>query len=172
MTVLTGFPPIVEEGCRVLILGSMPSAESLRQQQYYAHPRNAFWPIMEKLFSIPRESEYVTRTRLLGKKGVAVWDVLQSCVRPGSLDSAIEAGSEILNDFSSLHARYPGIRTVFFNGGAAQKIYRRYVPGRQTLPELEYHLLPSTSPAYAAMSFEKKLQRWQSIIDALARMHD
>ena len=170
MTVLTGFPPVIERGCRVLILGSMPSAESLRQQQYYAHPRNAFWPVMEKLFAIPRQDEYASRTRLLSQKGVALWDVLHSCVRPGSLDSAIRTGSEVLNDFSGLHARYPGIGAVFFNGGAAQKIYRRYVLDRQALPELEYHLLPSTSPAFAAMSFENKLLRWQSVVDALGRL--
>ena len=167
MSELTGFPPVIDSGCRVLILGSMPSAESLRQHEYYAHPRNAFWSIIEKLFAIPRHYQYSERTRLLAENRVAVWDVLQSCIRQGSLDSAIEKGSESFNDFSRFFRQFPEIRAVFFNGGAAERLYKRYVLDQQLLPALTYHRLPSTSPAFAAMNFEEKLQEWQVLLDEL-----
>jgi len=164
---LNAFAPVISKSCRVLILGSMPSVESLNQHQYYAHPRNAFWSIIELLFDIPRQLEYSMRCQMLAERGVGVWDVLQSCIRPGSMDSAIEKGSEVINDFESFFRLYPGLKAVFFNGGTAERLYKRYVMGSQVLPELTYHRLPSTSPAFAAMTLDRKVHQWHALLAAL-----
>src|SRR5690606_29512 len=114
-----GFPPLLAPGARVLILGSMPGAASLRAQAYYAHPRNAFWPIMGALYGFEPAAPYDVRCAALTSAGVAVWDVLQACERPGSLDAAIVADSRVANDFSGLFAQQPTIRRILFNGATA-----------------------------------------------------
>lgn len=139
----------------------MPGGESLRQQQYYAHPRNSFWRIMEELLGIPVNLPYEARLAELLKRGVALWDSAHSCVRPGSLDSNIR--DAVANNFESLFAEYIGIRKVFFNGRAAENLFRRHTKG-MALPELEYIPLPSTSPANAGMSYEQKLEAWMLVI--------
>ena len=169
MSLLTGFSPLINKRSRVLILGSMPGVASLNKHQYYGHERNAFWPIMEELFAVGREHDYVTRCEELLQNRVAVWDVLKACQRPGSLDSSIQKGSEQINDFSSLFTNYSRIRAVFFNGGTAERLYHRHAsdcdPVRQTA--IQFYRLPSTSPAYASMSFENKLKQWRRIADFL-----
>jgi hypoxanthine-DNA glycosylase len=169
MTVLTGFPPIIGDGCRVLILGSMPSAASLKKAQYYAHPRNAFWPIIEELFEIKREWSYSERCDRLAGIGVGVWDVLRSCRRPGSMDSAIEKDSEQANDFVSLFSEYRDIRAVFFNGGTAEQLFSRHVYGQEAVSclRLELYRLPSSSPAYASMPMTEKVEQWRKLLDYL-----
>ncbi|MCK5361170.1 MAG: DNA-deoxyinosine glycosylase [Gammaproteobacteria bacterium] len=164
---LSGFEPVVQDNCRVLILGSMPGVASLQKQQYYAHPRNAFWAIISELLSIEDNKTYEQRCCLLKNSGVAVWDVLKACRRPGSLDSNIEPASESANDFERLLIENKSIRAVFFNGAAAERLYRKHVLKlvNSKHPELVYHCLPSSSPAYASMTYEEKLKHWHKIIE-------
>jgi TDG/mug DNA glycosylase family protein len=165
-----GFAPVVAEGARVLILGSMPGQRSLDQQQYYAHARNSFWPIMAELFGFSLEQPYPERLRLLQRQGIALWDTLASCERSGSLDAAIIETSIQANDFVQLFQRYPTLDTVFFNGAKSEQSYRKYVLGMLTgaaQPE-RLHRLPSTSPAYASLSYAQKLQQWRQVQQALA----
>ena len=165
MTTIYSFAPIVPDRARVLILGSMPGQSSLDANQYYAHPRNSFWFILEHLFSRNTNMEYSQRRQMLLDNHIALWDVLQACVRPGSLDSAIDSKSTVANDFADLFSRQPGISHVFFNGARAQQEYERHVLAQ--LPEqfssINYQRLPSTSPAHAAMSRDQKLKEWSVI---------
>jgi hypoxanthine-DNA glycosylase len=153
------FPPISAANARVLVLGTMPGKASLLAQQYYAHPRNGFWPIMGSVLGFDAQAPYTQRTASLRAHGVAVWDVLQSCVRSSSLDSDIEADSIVVNDFSSFLAKHPHIHTVCFNGATAQTLYRRHAAG----PALAMLRLPSTSPAHAAMSLAAKTDAWRQV---------
>jgi double-stranded uracil-DNA glycosylase len=162
------FPPIAAEDARVLVLGSMPGAASLAAGQYYAHSRNLFWPIMGALFDARPELPYVARVERLQAAGVAVWDVLASCVRPGSLDTAIERSSAAPNDFRAFLAAHPGIDRMFFNGTMAEQSFRRLVlPRLPRVPAMQR--LPSTSPAHAARSFEEKLRAWRVVAEWLDR---
>lgn len=168
MMQVQGFPPLVRPGAHTLVLGSMPGRESLAQQKYYAHPRNAFWPIMVKMFRLNGDS-YEERTVALTLRGIAVWDILQACVRPGSLDASIDESSIVANDFAAFFGRYGGIRRVFFNGAKAESMYLRHV-----LPTLgEQHAriarqrLPSTSPAHAAMTLKQKAQAWRIVLEGM-----
>ena len=154
------FPPVVGAHARVLVLGSMPGAASLRAQQYYAHPRNAFWPIMGQLVGFAADAPYPERTAALVAAGYAVWDVLASCRRAGSLDSAVERDSMVANDFGAFFAEHPSIETVFFTGGAAQANYRRLA---FVSPTVRYVRLPSTSPAHA-VPFAVKLAAWRAAL--------
>ncbi|MGZ8135993.1 MAG: DNA-deoxyinosine glycosylase [Methylococcaceae bacterium] len=165
MAAIDGFDPIVSNNAKVLILGSMPGEISLLKQQYYAHPRNAFWPIMAALFGLGVEDCYQRRKEILMANGVAVWDVLQSCNRLGSLDAKIQMESIKINDLVCFFARYGVIRHVFFNGGMAEKVYRKYVLPEVThrFDSLRYHRLPSTSPAYASVNLEQKIEAWKVI---------
>ena len=171
MTTLTGFEPVIKKNCRVLVLGSMPGVASLQKHQYYAHPRNAFWPIMEELFAIEQSRAYEERCAMLTSAGVGVWDVLKSCKRAGSLDSNIETNSEQVNDFDRLVSDYGSIRFVFFNGGTAERLYKKYTISSDLIENrnLHYHRLPSTSPAYASISFQDKLVQWRKVFDSLSR---
>jgi double-stranded uracil-DNA glycosylase len=134
----------------------MPGEASLRAVQYYAHPQNVFWPIMGELFGVGPSLPYQERLALLHSIDVALWDSLRLCVRPGSLDASIT--DEFANDFQGFFDKHPNITHVFFNGGKAERAFRRH-----TLPTLtgDKHIftrLPSTSPAYAAMTLEDKVQ--------------
>jgi len=154
-----GFEPVAAPNARILVLGSMPGVASLRQARYYAHPRNAFWPIAASVFGFDPGLDYAQRLQALQAAGVALWDVLQACERPGSLDAHIRADTLVPNDFAAFLERHPGIVRVCFNGGKAASLYRRHVlPGLAA--GLEYIDLPSTSPAHAAVSFEQKLAAW------------
>ncbi len=159
---LTGFHYIAEQDALILILGSMPGIESLRQQQYYAHPRNLFWDFMGEMFNAGRDIPYPDRLQILKQNHIALWDVAHRCERSGSLDSNIKASSIIPNDFNSFFISHPNIKMVFFNGRKAADIYqKRVIP---TLSErfraIPCHTLPSTSPAHAAMSRKEKLEQW------------
>jgi len=118
-----GLPPIVGPAPTVLILGSMPGVESLRQQQYYAHPRNAFWDLLGELFGARRELPYDGRRQVLTARGIAVWDVARECIRPGSLDSDIRNAQP--NDFARFFHDHPTLRAVFFNGQKAAQMFDR-----------------------------------------------
>ena len=161
--VCRSFPPACAADARVLVLGSMPGEASLAAAQYYAHPRNAFWPIMGALFGAGPELPYRERLQRLESAGVALWDVIAACERAGSLDSAIAAASIEANDFARLFRDCRHIRHVFFNGAAAETAFRRHVRGRIVLPALSFTRLPSTSPAHAARNFEAKLAAWQAV---------
>ncbi|MGB5224457.1 MAG: DNA-deoxyinosine glycosylase [Arenicellales bacterium] len=170
MTQIAGFEPIIKKNCRVLVLGSMPGVASLQQQQYYAHPRNAFWPIMEELLAIDNSEEYAKRCSMLSSEKIALWDVLKSCKRTGSLDSRIETNSEQANDFDRLFTVYDSIRAVFFNGGTAERLYKKHILRSEFMQkkDLLYYRLPSTSPAYASMTFDEKLGQWRRMLDYLS----
>lgn len=171
MTVRTSFASSARADARVLILGSMPGEESLRRQQYYAHPRNAFWDIMAALFGISRATPYRQRLAQLQRRGIALWDVAHSCRRAGSLDSSIDMTSVAANDFAALFRRCPAIRQVFFNGRKAAELFDRLVLAtlvdRADLPP--FTVLPSTSPANAALSADGKLAQWRAVQQALAQ---
>jgi double-stranded uracil-DNA glycosylase len=166
-----GFAPIARHDARVLVLGSLPGQQSLRRRQYYAQPRNAFWPIMGALCGAGPELPYRARARRLAVSGVALWDVCRTAYRAGSLDAAIVPASVVVNDFGAFLARHPQVRLVCFNGRTAAALYRRHVlpglaPRLRALATLE---LPSTSPAHAALSLAAKLERWRVLGAALAR---
>ncbi len=160
------FPPMCRNDARILILGSMPGVASLKHQQYYAHPRNALWPILLRLFDENIGMDYSDRCNVLIEQRIALWDVLRGCQREGSLDSNIKKDSMIINNFTGFFNSHPHINRVFFNGTTAASLFTKYVePG---LPEhfkrLTYTRLPSTSPANAALSFDEKLTYWQCLV--------
>ena len=168
---ISGFPPVVASNAEVLILGSMPGQVSLDATQYYAHPRNAFWPIICQLFDAPQGIEYTERLALIQRNRIALWDVMQNCIREGSLDSSIEQSSIIANDFGAFFADNPSIRYLFFNGAQAETSFKRHVMPTLTVDgfELEMQRLPSTSPAHASISFEQKLAQWQRVRDVIGQ---
>ncbi|MGF1643694.1 MAG: DNA-deoxyinosine glycosylase [Thiotrichales bacterium] len=165
------FPPIASPAATVLLLGSMPGVESLRQNAYYAHPRNAFWPIMSQLLGFDEDAPYAERVAALVGAGIALWDVLRTCERPGSLDARIVDASIVVNNFATFLARHPHIRRVYFNGARAEQEYRKRV--MSGLPEplraLPWQRLPSTSPAMASLSFNQKLAVWRDFAAELKR---
>lgn len=143
----------------------MPGAESLARGRYYAHRHNSFWPIMAALLDFDPAAPYEARVRALRARRVAVWDVLQSCVREGSLDARIEA--EVANDFAAFFGAHPAVTHVFFNGAKAEACFRRHVGPEHGRP-LHYARLPSTSPAHASLSVARKLASWRAILKAEA----
>jgi TDG/mug DNA glycosylase family protein len=163
---LQSLAPVANADARVLILGSMPGAASLAQQRYYAHPRNAFWPIMASLYGFAADLPYAIRLHKLTSQGVALWDVLAHCERQGSLDSAIR--NEQANDFDCFFATHPHIHVIAFNGGKALQSFQKHVEPHLVRPIPRILALPSTSPAYAAMPFSQKLQLWQQITGNLS----
>lgn len=158
---LQSLAPIASIQARVLILGSMPGAESLAKQQYYAHPRNAFWPIMAAMCGFAEDLPYAARLQAIQSSGFALWDVLAYCERQGSLDSAIR--NEQPNDFNAFLRVHSHIQLCTFNGAKALQSFRRLVLPQLTVPPPALLALPSTSPAHAAMSFAQKQQLWQQI---------
>lgn len=158
------FPPSADASARVLILGSMPGEESLRQRQYYAFPRNAFWRIMGELFSFDPGLEYEERLARLRSGRVALWDVLAACRRRGSLDTAITAARP--NDIAGLLRRCPGIAAIGCNGTAAFTLLRRFQPALRERPGLTIVRLPSTSPAAAGIAYAAKRDAFRRFLEA------
>lgn len=159
-----GFAPIARADARVLVLGSLPGRRSLETGQYYAHPRNAFWTIMATLANAA--GSYEQRCRCLVEAGIAVWDVLHAAERPGSLDSKISGETAQPNDFESFFSRHPSIVCVGFNGRKAEELFRRQVEPRLGVSITRACLLPSTSPAHAALSVGEKTRIWRSMLGA------
>ncbi len=151
-----GFAPVEDENARILIVGSMPSVMSLEVSFYYGHPRNAFWPIMANVFLSPFPEKIEDKKNLLIENRIALWDVYASCVREGSLDSAIRAGEK--NDFDAFFKTHPSVCAVLCNGAAAYDAFRKCFCA--PVPVLR---LPSTSPAYT-MKYEMKLSAWEKAI--------
>lgn len=158
--ILRGFPPIVDARTETLILGSFPSEASLAAGQYYAHPRNQFWRLLGALLDEPLPAlRYAERAARVLAHGVGVWDVLDACRRPGSLDADIREAR--CNDFAVLRGLAPGLRRVLFNGGTAGRFARQFADaGFATV------VLPSSSPAHAGRSFEQKLALWRAAFEA------
>jgi hypoxanthine-DNA glycosylase len=165
MTQVHSFAPISSGDAEVLILGSMPGKASLEANQYYAHPRNAFWKIIERAFGLDPGSCYTDRIKILTANQIALWDVLKTCSRTSSLDSDIVESSIIPNDFEAFFASHPGVRRVYFNGAMAEKSYRTHVlPTLVEMSRLSYVRLPSTSPAHASLTIDAKIAAWECIV--------
>lgn len=158
--------PIIDQQSRILILGSIPGKDSLHRQQYYAHPRNAFWPIILKFLGNTPDITYDKRCNLLLANSIAIWDVIGSCVRPTSLDTDINEQSICINDFHQLFADHPAITHILFNGGKAEQSFVHYVqPKLQETAQVQHRQrLPSTSPANAGLSFATKLAIWSEAL--------
>ena len=146
------------------MLGTLPGEESLRRQEYYAHPRNLFWPIVFSLFGETPSVDYAARLGFVAARGIALWDVCGAAERALSADSSIRR--EVPNTITALLDAYPGIAAVAFNGTTAERLHDRHFPRR---PGLAYLSLPSTSPAHARLDFAAKLAHWQALRAALPR---
>lgn len=155
-------PPIVDTSTRVLIVGSMPSKQSLEKQQYYGNPRNHFWPIVGEILEVDVPMGYEARLELLREHGIGLWDTIASCERKGSLDATIR--NEEPNDFQALFKHYPNIRLLIFNGSKAFEVFKKHI-GFEVLANRHYKKLPSTSPIPGKniKSFEGKLEDWRVI---------
>jgi len=162
MKLSQGFTPVSRPDAQILILGSIPGVASLEAAQYYAFPRNAFWKIMDELFAASPELDYTSRLQILKNNHIALWDVIGTCHRPGSLDSAISNDGMVTNDFNHFFKQHVHITHVYFNGQKAGDLFKKRVA-----PDLgdkyKYQTLPSTSPANAAKHFTEKLAAWSVI---------
>lgn len=158
------FAPIADENAEVLILGSMPGLASLTANQYYAHPQNAFWRIIAELLQFDATSPYPTKIQALKSARIALWDVLQSCSREGSLDAKIENDTHTANDFQTFFSTHKKITRIFFNGAKAEECFKRYGLQKFAGSAVIYLRLPSTSPANASLSFAQKLDAWRELL--------
>lgn len=156
---ISSFPPIINANSKILILGSIPGVKSLEKQQYYGHPQNKFWKIIFHLFNEDFTEDYIQRINILKKHHIALWDVIDSCERKGSLDSEIK--NEEANQIPELLQKYPNIQAIFCNGGKSYKNLQKMLGKNSIVP---FYLLPSTSPLHT-ISFEKKLENWKKILE-------
>lgn len=156
-----GFPPVASLDARVLVLGSLPGRKSLSDQEYYAHPQNAFWPIMSEIFGV--NGNYCERCIRLTENKVALWDVLQASVRAGSMDADIRLDTATPNDFETFLRAHSRIEHIVFNGRKAEQLFHRLVTMARC-EHLRFTALPSTSPAYASMPFSGKLGAWKTAL--------
>jgi len=165
MSFSKSFKPIIDKNSKILILGSMPGRESLEKNQYYAYKRNHFWKIIFDIFNVKlsENEEYINKKALLIKKNIALWDVIESCFREGSLDSNIKKASE--NDFENFFKMYPNIKHIFFNGNKSHDVFKTKVGFK--FDNIGFHQLPSTSPAFAKIKYDEKLLKWKIILDFL-----
>jgi hypoxanthine-DNA glycosylase len=154
---LAGLPPVIALHTRLVVLGSFPGAASLQRQQYYGHPRNHFWPIVGALWQIDdfASRPYEQRIAELLRRGLGLWDIYASCRRQGSLDQAIEDAE--FNDLAGLRQRAPALQAIAHNGGESARALRQ-----TAVLGLPVFRLPSTSPANASWSFERKRAAWQA----------
>lgn len=162
-----GFEPVIDARSRVLILGSLPGDVSLRRRRYYANPRNHFWAIISRVYSIEIPENYEERLSLLLSRGIALWDVLRTARRDGSLDAAI--GDGVANDFASLFERYPNIEAIGFNGRKAFELFQRLVVPelpKGVFDRIRFGVLPSSSPTPGrnVLSLEGKVERWRDFL--------
>ena len=168
MALLTGFPPIVNSGANVLVVGSLPSRKSIETSEYYAHPQNAFWRIMGELFGAGCDVPYAERIDMLKANNIAIWDVLAASVRPGSMDSHIDLSRSKPNDFMLFLKTYSDIRLMCFNGQKAAAMFGDMVLSEhcELCSGLRFETLPSTSAAFASMPFEEKLRKWAIVLQS------
>ncbi|THV56285.1 DNA-deoxyinosine glycosylase [Chryseobacterium candidae] len=158
---ISSFPPLIDIQSEILILGSVPGVKSLEKQQYYAHPQNKFWKIIFELLNEEFTEDYSQRIATIKKHHIALWDVIDSCERKGSLDSEIR--NEEANQIEELLEEYPNVRAIFCNGGKSYKNLLKLLGKNYKLP---IFLLPSTSPLHT-ISFEKKREEWKRILEFL-----
>ena len=151
------FDPIIDKDSRILILGTFPSIKSFENAFYYGHPQNQFWKLLSTLFDEEEPKSIEAKIAFLKKYKIALWDMIKMCQREGSLDSNLK--NIEVNDIETLLKRYPNIQAIFFTGRKAQELYKRHFSHLQ----IPTYYLPSPSPAFRAMSFEKKLQEWEKI---------
>lgn len=164
MPQVQSFDPVIGSDPRVLILGSMPGVASLEARQYYAHPRNAFWPIMANLFGIDWADSYDEKIKQFKELPLVLWDVLKSCQRDGSLDSNIAQDQLEPNAIAELLFQHPSITLIVFNGAAAEKYFlQKVAKSIQELGRVELVRLPSTSPAHASKTRQQKFSEWAII---------
>ena len=154
---ISSFPPIISKDSKILILGSIPGIKSLEMQEYYAHPQNKFWKILFELFDTEFTTEYSEKIKFLSKNKIAVWDVIDTCERSGSLDTKIK--NETHNDVEKILKEFPNIKAIFCNGKKSFKNVKKKMMGKIEIPIFD---LPSTSPAYT-VPFAKKLEAWKQI---------
>ena len=159
----SGLTPIVNLNARILILGTLPGDKSIRQQQYYAHPQNQFWRILTDVYGEPFHETYAERVALIARHDLAVWDVLRSADRAGSLDSKIQ--NAVPNEFGAFFARLNRLEAIAFNGQKASALFNRYIANSDHGPRCAFRtaVLPSTSPAYT-LSFVDKVAQWRTFL--------
>jgi len=152
--------PVADENSRILILGSMPSVQSLEKQEYYGNPQNRFWPLMFQLFGRPFSPDYGDKISILKEHGVALWDSIASCERPGSLDKDIK--NETPNDIEKLLRDFPKIHTVVFNGAKSFAVFKKHF-GKRVDKRLV--VMPSTSPIprKTIRGFDDLYEHWKKI---------
>jgi double-stranded uracil-DNA glycosylase len=168
---LTSMDPVVGGEPTILILGSMPGEVSLKAGEYYAHPRNRFWIVIEGVFGIPATASYEERASRLVRNGVALWDVLKHCTRIGSLDSDIRRDTEVSNDLSEFLDRHPTVERIVFNGQKAEASFQRLVLAKLPLKlqrQLQTAVAPSTSPANAKLMFPALIAAWRVALNLTA----
>lgn len=153
------FPPIIDNDSKILVLGSIPGVKSLEKQQYYGHPQNKFWKIIFELFNEEFTEDYDERLNILKQHHIALWDVIDSCERKGSLDSEIK--NEEANQIEELLENHPNITAIFCNGGKSYKNLQKLLGKNFRIP---IYLLPSTSPLHT-ISFERKFEEWKKILE-------
>lgn len=160
-----GLPPVVGDDPTVLILGSLPSVQSIELQQYYAFQGNLFWTLMGQIVAAGRALPYPDRIERLRACGIALWDSLAAAERVGSQDSKIVPTSAQANDFAAFFQQHPGLQLVAFNGQTAHKYFQRFVAAatNDAVPDIDFLLLPSTSSAYRIMPDAEKLRKWSVI---------
>ena len=162
MQKISSFPPIINNESKILILGSIPGVKSLEMQQYYAHPQNKFWKIICEIFNEEFTTDYTERIKILEKYHVALWDVIDTCERKGSLDSEIR--NEEANKIEELLQNFPNIKAIFCNGQKSYKNLQKILGKKFRMPII---VLPSTSPANAGLSYFDKLKSWYIILEKL-----
>ena len=156
---IRSFPPIINSETEILIVGTMPSVKSLEAQQYYAHPRNAFWKIIAALYHQGAEfADFQEKKACLLANRLGLWDSLQLCLLDPSENELIETADSFANDFNTLLAKHPAVRRLQFNGQPAFKFFKKY--HAPLLLRTEYYILPSTSPANASYSLDDKIRIW------------
>ncbi|BAP32576.1 G:T/U mismatch-specific DNA glycosylase [Chryseobacterium sp. StRB126] len=159
---ISSFPPLIDDQSEILILGSIPGVKSLEMQQYYAHPQNKFWKIILELLNEKFTEDYSKRIGIVKKHHIALWDVIDSCERKGSLDSEIK--NEEANQIDALLEEHPNVKAIFCNGGKSYKNLRKLLGKNYKLP---IFLMPSTSPLHT-ISFERKFEEWKKVLEFLS----
>lgn len=167
--ILKAFPPLGYSDAETLILGSMPGVASLDALKYYAHPQNAFWPIINDLYGDPatdiKTRSYADKKQILKDSKLALWDVVVECRREGSLDSKIDRSSVRCNNFTEFLNTHQRIVKIAFNGKTAEQLFRKQVlPTLGLSSDIVLITLPSSSPAMATLSRQKKTDNWRSLL--------
>ena len=161
-----GFALEIGPSPRVLVLGSMPSQKSLEKVEYYGHPQNAFWKIMIRYFDLDKDLDYQSRLKHVLDSGIAIWDVIQSCERPGSMDADIVKETIVVNEIEELTRKEPSIKAILLNGGTAETTFKKHLSKENFIKRgIKLEKMPSTSPAYAKMSLDDKYKIWSRVLD-------